>query len=331
MAAFLEVRNLTLSLPHADPVRDLSFHIEEGEAVAIVGESGSGKSLTAFTLMRLLPPAARIASGQVVLEGTDLLALPERRMRSLRGSKIAMIFQEPMTSLNPVMPIGRQIGEVLRLHKGLSAKAARARSIEFLDLVRLPDPQKRVDDYPHQLSGGMRERVMIAIAIACSPRLLIADEPTTALDVTIQAQILDLLDRLRRDLSMALLLITHALALVGRWADRVLVMYAGRKLEEARPDDLFDAPFHPYTQGLLAASPRFAGHRHYRDGPLTEIPGSIGSATRQEGCPFAPRCPIQSEECCKTMPGLETCGDRHVVACPRTGIKGMSYGLAVGF
>ncbi|HMK78285.1 MAG TPA: ABC transporter ATP-binding protein, partial [Xanthobacteraceae bacterium] len=284
MAALLEVRDLTVAFPRAAAVKELSFTIDEGETLAIVGESGSGKSLTALALLRLLPRTATITKGAILLDARDLVTLTEREMRWLRGSDIAMIFQEPMTSLNPVLSIGQQISEVNRLHEGLSHRAARARAIELLDLVRIPEPARRVDAFPHELSGGQRQRVMIAIAVACRPRLLIADEPTTALDVTIQSQILDLLDQLRRDLSMSLLLITHDLGIVGQWADRVIVMYAGRKVEEALPDQLLGAPVHPYTQGLLAASPRLHAEHHYKDGPLIEIPGSITSAAFESGC-----------------------------------------------
>jgi oligopeptide/dipeptide ABC transporter ATP-binding protein len=237
-------------------------------------------------------------------------------MRELRGREIAMIFQEPMTSLNPVMTIGHQIAEVLRHHEGLSARAARARAIELLELVHVADPHIRVDDHPHRLSGGMRQRVMIAIAVACSPKLLIADEPTTALDVTIQAQVLELLDRLRREFSMGLLLITHDIGVVGQWADRVVVMYAGRKVEEALPDALFSAPLHPYTIGLLSASPRLADEFSYRDGLLREIPGTISSAVGQAGCSFAPRCAHAIASCHADPPALTMPRPGRLVACP---------------
>jgi oligopeptide/dipeptide ABC transporter ATP-binding protein len=312
----LEVENLTIRFPVSAPVRDLSFRVHDGETVAIVGESGSGKSLTALALMGLLPKAARIPSGRLALRGTNLLGQSEAAWRKIRGREIAMIFQEPMTSLNPVLTIGRQITEVVQQHEGLSARAARLRAIELLDLVRIADPNRRIDDYPHRLSGGMRQRVMIAIAVACRPKLLIADEPTTALDVTIQAQVLDLLDKLRRDLSMALILITHDLGIVGQWADRVVVMYAGRKVEEAFPDDLFAAPLHPYTRGLLAASPRIDTGHNYRDGPLREIPGSIVSAAGQTGCPFAPRCELVRDACHVSPPAALEARPGRLVACP---------------
>ena len=318
VAPLIAVEDLSIRFPASEPVRNLGFTVHDGETLALVGESGSGKSLSALALMGLLPRAARIGSGRVLFRGVDLLGLSARDWRAVRGRDIAMVFQEPMTSLNPVLTIGRQITEVLRRHEGLSARAARARAIELLDLVRIPDPHRRIDDYPHRLSGGMRQRVMIAIAVACRPKLLIADEPTTALDVTIQAQVLDLLDRLRRDLSMALILITHDLGVVGQWADRVVVMYAGRKVEEAFPDDLFAAPLHPYTRGLLAASPRIEAGRNYHDGPLTEIPGSIVSAAGEAGCPFAPRCDLARPSCRSTLPAIAEIRPGRLVACPVT-------------
>ena len=318
MSALLDVDGLTVRFPTAEPVRNLSFAVEASQTLAIVGESGSGKSLTALALMRLLPRSARITSGKIRFDGQDLLAIGERDMRAVRGRDIGMIFQEPMTSLNPVLTIGAQIREVLRLHEGLSARAAQAWAVDLLDLVRIPDPQRRVKDFPHQLSGGMRQRVMIAMAVACSPKLLIADEPTTALDVTIQAQVLDLLDGLRRQLSMAVILITHDLGVVGQWADKVVVMYAGRKVEEALPDALFGAPLHPYTRGLLAASPRLNAGQHYRNGPLSEIPGSIVSAAGEKGCPFRPRCPVARASCAQAVPALRTPMPDRLVACPFT-------------
>ncbi|RWD91861.1 ABC transporter ATP-binding protein [Mesorhizobium sp.] len=314
----LKVEDLTVRFPSADPVNRLSFELGEGETLAIVGESGSGKSLTALALMQLLPPSARIAGGRVQFAGRDLIGLDAPEMRKLRGRDIAMIFQEPMTSLNPVLSVGRQITEMLTLHEGIRGSAARRRAVELLSLVRIPDPQRRVDDYPHQLSGGMRQRVMIAIAVACRPRLLIADEPTTALDVTIQAQVLDLLDSLRRELSMALVLITHDVGIVAQWADKVIVMYAGRKVEQALPDALFSTPLHPYTRGLLAASPRLKSDLHYRESRLIEIPGSSVSATGERGCPFRPRCAIARDSCAHFSPNLIDVGDGRLVACPYT-------------
>jgi len=312
----LEVRDLSVAFGDAVRVRDLSFRVHAAETVAVVGESGSGKSLTGLALMRLLPRAARIAGGEMRLAGQDLASLDEAGMRRMRGKEIAMIFQEPMTSLNPVLTIGAQIAEVVMLHEGLSRMAARRRAVELLDRVRVPDPARRVDDYPHRLSGGMRQRVMIAMAVACGPKLLIADEPTTALDVTIQAQVLDLLDGLRRDLAMGLILITHDLGVVGQWADRVVVMYAGSKVEEAPPAPIFADPRHPYTAGLLAASPRVGGGRNYRAGPLSEIPGSISSAVDEPGCPFAPRCPAVRESCRLSRPPLIPLPGDRLAACP---------------
>ncbi len=270
MTKLLEVRDLRVSFGEHEAVRGLSFDIAAGETLALVGESGCGKSATALSLMRLVPAPGRV-SGSIRFDGEDLLALNARQMREKRGRQLSMIFQEPMTSLNPVMSIGAQIVETLREHEALSKRAALARAIELLDLVRIPEPQRRVFDYPHELSGGQRQRVMIAMAVACRPRLLIADEPTTALDVTIQAHILDLLVTLRRELSMALLLITHDLGVVADHADRVAVMLAGRKVEEAPVGQLFSHPQHAYTQGLLGASLNLADELHYRAWSLPEI------------------------------------------------------------
>ncbi len=264
--------------------------------------------------MQLLPSNAR-PTGSVAFEGRELLGLPAKEMRSIRGRDIAIIFQEPMTSLNPVLSIGDQIVEVLKIHEKLNGRAAWNRAVQLLDLVRIPDAARRARDFPHQLSGGMRQRVMIAIAVACSPKLLIADEPTTALDVTIQAQVLDLLDTLRRELGMAVLLITHDLGVVAQWADKVVVMYAGRKVEQALPDALFGSPLHPYTRGLLAASPRLKPGYSYRDGPLSEIPGSITSASGETGCPFRPRCPVARESCAHFVPDLLPLAPDRLVAC----------------
>ncbi len=314
-APLLDVRDLSVFFPSSAPVRDLNFRVAEGETVSLVGESGSGKSLTALAIMGLLPRQAE-AAGTINFGGVNLLRLPEKSRREIRGRKITMVFQEPMTSLNPVMTIGRQIGEVLSQHEGLSRKAARLRAIELLDLVRVSDPHLRVDDYPHRLSGGMRQRVVIAMAVACRPKLLVADEPTTALDVTIQAQVLDLLDQLRREFSMALILITHDLGIVGQWADKVVVMYAGRKVEEAAPAALFTRPLHPYTRGLLAASPRLDAGLSYRNGPLREIPGNIASAALETGCPFAPRCDLARSTCRLEPPPLVDLGHGRLVACP---------------
>ncbi|CAD6528580.1 Glutathione import ATP-binding protein GsiA [Paraburkholderia hiiakae] len=270
MSQLLEVRDLRVNFGAHEAVRGVSFDIAAGETLALVGESGSGKSATALSVMQLVAEPGRV-TGSVRFEGRELLGLPPRAVRELRGKQISMIFQEPMTSLNPVLCIGEQIVETLRQHEALSRRAARARAVELLDLVRIPEPQRRFDDYPHELSGGQRQRVMIAMAVACHPRLLIADEPTTALDVTIQARILELLDALRRELSMSLLLITHDLGVVADHADRVAVMLAGRKVEEAPTQDLFAHPRHAYTQGLLNASLNLADDLHYRSWTLPEI------------------------------------------------------------
>ena len=316
----LDVRGLTVAVHGTARVRDLSFTVSSGETLALVGESGSGKSLTGLAIMRLLPRAARCVGGTVTFAdpkgtATDLATLDETALRAVRGGRIAMVFQEPMTSLNPVLTVGAQIGETLRIHAGLSAAGARRRAVELLDLVRVSDPARQVDEYPHRLSGGMRQRVMIAMAVACNPALLIADEPTTALDVTIQAQVLELIDRLRRDLSMGVMLITHDLGVVGQWADRVVVLYAGAKAEEADAGTLFADPRHPYTQGLIGASPRAARHGGWRAGPLPEIPGSIVDAPL-EGCPFAPRCPHAVASCRTQRPPVVAVGAGHLAACP---------------
>jgi len=275
VANLLEVRDLRISFGAHEAVRGLSFDIAQGETLALVGESGCGKSATALSLMRLVPTPGRV-TGSLRFDGRELLDLPPREMRDIRGRQISMIFQEPMTSLNPVLSIGAQIVETLRQHESLSKAAAWKRAVELLDLVQIPDPRRRVFDYPHELSGGQRQRVMIAMAVACRPRLLIADEPTTALDVTIQARILELLDGLRRELSMSLLLITHDLGIVAQHADRVAVMLAGEKVEEAPVARLFTQPQHPYTRGLLGASLNLADDLHYRGWKLPEIRHGIG-------------------------------------------------------
>ncbi len=250
----LEVLDLRIGFPGSVAVQGITFAIEEGKTLALVGKSGCGKSLTAFSILRLLPPTASIIGGQVVFDGLDLATVTGRKLREIRGKGISMILQEPMTSLNPVLTIGAQIGEVIRRHDRLSRSKTRVRVLELLDLVGIPDPQRRYDQFPHNFSGGMRQRVMIAMAVACNPRLLIADEPTTALDVTIQAQVMDLLNRLRKQLSMAMLLITHDLGAVAQWADRVAVMYAGRIVEQAAVDEFIASPKHPYSRGLLNSS-----------------------------------------------------------------------------
>jgi peptide/nickel transport system ATP-binding protein len=319
--ALLEVENLQthFATPEgvARAVEGLSFHIEAGETLAIVGESGCGKSVTSMSILRLIPePPGRIR-GAIRFEGRDLLTLPEAAMRDLRGNQISMIFQEPMTSLNPVLTIGRQIGETLQLHQGLSRRAAIARAVDALTLVGIPAPQRRVHEYPHQLSGGMRQRVMIAMALACNPKLLIADEPTTALDVTIQAQILDLMREMQRRLGSAIMLITHDLGVVAETADRVVVMYAGRKVEEAPVRAIFAEPLHPYTRGLLGAVPRLGSSLDSGGtGRLAEIPGLVPSLRKPiVGCAFASRCTLATDLCREVAPAIERKAPAHDVAC----------------
>ncbi|WAP57962.1 ABC transporter ATP-binding protein [Streptomyces sp. S465] len=299
-------------------VDGLSYDIAAGEVLAVVGESGCGKSVTSTAVMGLLPPTARVG-GSIRLGGRELVGADEKELRDLRGREIAMIFQEPMTSLNPVLTIGRQVGEVLRRHQGFGRREARERAVDLLDLVGIPAPAQRARDYPHQLSGGMRQRVMIAIAIACDPAVLIADEPTTALDVTVQAGILEVLQSLRERLGTAIVLITHDLGVVADIADRVLVMYAGRGVEQAPVDELFTAPRHPYTRGLLGAVP-VPGRRRAADGQergrLQEIPGLVPSLTEQpDRCTFQPRCPYAGERCGTQRPALRPLRERHDAAC----------------
>jgi peptide/nickel transport system ATP-binding protein len=318
--ALLEVDNLQTHFATADGVNravdGLSFSVEAGETVAIVGESGCGKSVTSMSILRLIPePPGKIA-GQIRFQGKDLLKLSDREMRKIRGNEISMIFQEPMTSLNPVLTIGQQIGETLRLHQGLSAAQAEAKAVEMLTLVGIPAPGRRVKEYPHQLSGGMRQRVMIAIALACNPKLLIADEPTTALDVTIQAQILDLMRDLKHRVGAAIVLITHDLGVVAEVAERVIVMYAGRKVEEATVEELFRNPKHPYTKGLLGAVPKLGSSLDGTAERLAEIPGLVPSLKQKiQGCVFAGRCPYVTELCRELAPALEAKAPRHYAAC----------------
>ena len=302
----------------ANAVDGLSLHVDEGETLALVGESGCGKSVTALSILRLVPnPPGRIVSGRILLAGRDLLQMSEGEIRSVRGKDVAMIFQEPMTSLNPVFTIGRQIEECLVEHGAASPRAARRRAIELLEVVRLPEPQRIVARYPHHLSGGMRQRVMIAIAIACGPKLLVADEPTTALDVTIQAQILNLLRGLQKEFRMGLLLITHDLGVVAEMAQRVVVMYAGRKVEEAGVRDLFHRPQHPYTRGLLGATPRVRQERSSgKREKLTEIAGMVPSLfDMPRGCAFQPRCPWAIDRCTRSPPEDTATEDGRRVAC----------------
>ncbi len=296
-------------------VDGVSFDVFPGETLGIVGESGCGKSVTALSVMRLLPPRlARTVNGSVTFESRNLVQLDEPEMRKLRGNRLAMIFQEPMTSLNPVLTVGHQIAESVRIHTDASASAANARAIEMLRLVKIPDAARRLNDYPHQFSGGMRQRVMIATALACNPTLLIADEPTTALDVTIQAQILDLMFELKERTGAAVILITHNLGIVAETCRRVIVMYAGRKIEEASTTELFDRPAHPYTRGLMASIPRLRGKTRKRR--LAEIPGIVPSLREPiEGCAFAPRCVYAVARCRLEAPALRPIGDGHIVAC----------------
>jgi len=302
-------------------VDDVSFSIRRAETLAIVGESGCGKTMTALSLLRLVPsPPGRIVSGSIKIDGRDLVALSEPEMRDIRGNEISMIFQEPMTSLNPVMTIGHQISETIRLHEDLSKAAAMEKTIEMLRLVRIPEAKQRAKEYPHQLSGGMRQRAMIAMALACNPRVLIADEPTTALDVTIQAQILDLIVALQKRLGTAVVLITHDLAVVAETAQRVIVMYAGKKVEEADVEELFEAPLHPYTHGLMASIPHLAvigGDTGIAaNGRLKEIPGQVPALTNlPPGCSFAPRCPYADDRCRSFFPPFEQKRPGHWAAC----------------
>jgi peptide/nickel transport system ATP-binding protein len=318
--ALLEVENLQTHFRAPDGINravdGVSFAIEERETLAIVGESGCGKSVTASSILRLIPePPGRIA-GAIRFQGTDLLKLDEARMRDIRGNDISMIFQEPMTSLNPVLTIGRQLGETLRLHEGLDKEAAATRAAEMLNLVGIAEPRRRLKEYPHQLSGGMRQRVMIAMALACNPKLLIADEPTTALDVTIQAQILDLMRDLKRRVGAAIILITHDLGVVAEVAERVMVMYAGRKVEEAPVGKLFRTPRHPYTQGLLGAVPKLGSSVTGAETRLAEIPGLVPSLKKRiEGCVFASRCTQATDLCRRVAPPLETKASGHIAAC----------------
>jgi len=299
-------------------VDGVSYAVEAGETLAVVGESGCGKSVTALSILRLVPsPPGRIVGGTIRFEGVDLLQIGEGEMRRIRGNEISMIFQEPMTSLNPVLTVSRQITETLILHQGLTARAAAARAIEMLRLVRIPEPERRARQYPHELSGGMRQRVMIAMALACHPKLLIADEPTTALDVTIQAQILDLMRELKSEIGAAIILITHDLGVVAEMAQRVVVMYAGRKVEEAPVGDLFRRPQHPYTLGLLASVPRLGATLGRAEPPrLAEIPGTVPSLRDPiVGCAFAPRCAYATERCSREAPPLEAKTAAHLAAC----------------
>lgn len=299
-------------------INGASLTLNPGEIVGLVGESGSGKSVTAMSILGLVPkPPAIYPKGRILWKGVDLLTTPDRELREIRGGEISMIFQDPMTSLNPVYTIGHQISEMIRVHERISAKAAKARSIEMLDLVGMPNPAQRVDDYPHQFSGGMRQRAMIAMALSCSPELLIADEPTTALDVTIQAQILEILEKSARELNVAVLLITHDLGVVAGICDRVAVMYGGRIVEEAPVDDLFERPLMPYTWGLMRSIPQMDEVTTER---LYTIPGSPPVMSRPpKGCAFAPRCEFAIEKCHTDVPELLEYAANRMVRCHRVG------------
>ncbi len=313
----LDIRDLSVQFDTPEgpalAVDRVSFSLAPGETLGLVGESGCGKSVTSLSIMGLIEsPPGRITHGSIKFAGRDLLGLGQEEMRAIRGRVISMIFQEPMTSLNPVMTVGRQVAEPLLIHLGLSRAEAWERAASLLDKVRIPAPKTRLNDYPHQLSGGMRQRVMIAMALACQPRLLIADEPTTALDVTIQAQILSLIDRLKEELGTSVLLITHDLGVVAQMAGRVVVMYAGQVVEEADRVELFDRPFHPYTQGLLKSVPRLGAEEKR----LQEIPGLVPALTeRVGGCKFAQRCAHCFEICRMKEPGLSTVGPEHKARC----------------
>jgi len=318
MGTLLQVRNLkTTFLTSAGVVRavdGVSWDVEEGETVALVGESGCGKSVSALSIMRLVAePAGRIEGGEIIYKGRDLLRLSEPDMQHVRGREIAMVFQEPMTSLNPVLSIGRQLTEGLEIHLGLKPPEARARALELLGMVGIPDPERRLAQYPHHFSGGMRQRMMIAMALACNPSLILADEPTTALDVTIQAQILELMRDLSRRLGVAMLIITHNLGVVARYADRVNVMYAGRIIEQAAAGEIYANPRHPYTLGLLRSVPRLDEPRRAR---LDPIQGQPPDLTRlPPGCAFAPRCAYRVERCAAEVPPLEAVASAHTSAC----------------
>ncbi|HSP07770.1 MAG TPA: ABC transporter ATP-binding protein [Acidobacteriota bacterium] len=319
MNRLLEVRGLR-TVFHTEEgdvpaVDGISFHVQSGEVVGVVGESGCGKSVTSLSILRLVTPPGEIVGGEILFEGRDLLKKTEKEMQAVRGNKISMIFQEPMTSLNPVMKIGDQVAESLVLHKGMSLKKARSEAVDLLRAVSIPDPEARVNDYAHQLSGGMRQRVMIAIAIACHPVLLIADEPTTALDVTIQAQILDLLNALRREYGLSILLITHALGVVAEIADRVIVMYAGKVVEEAPVLEIFSNPRHPYTMGLLDSIPRLAAG-DVKQAKLKTIEGTVPNLLQlPQGCSFYDRCRLRSEICTTRFPDAVRISETHTAAC----------------
>jgi oligopeptide/dipeptide ABC transporter ATP-binding protein len=315
----LEIRNLKTYFDVRGAVLkavdDVSLSIVAGETLGLVGESGCGKSVTAFSVMGLIPiPPGRIAGGQILFEGKNLLELPESEMKKIRGNRISMIFQEPMTSLNPVFPVGDQVAEVIRLHQGLSRREARDKVIEMFGLVGIPAAESRIKDYPHQMSGGMRQRVMIAMALACNPKLMIADEPTTALDVTIQAQILDLMNKLKKETGASILFITHDLGVIAEMAQKVAVMYTGKVMEEADVDTLFAEPKHPYTIGLMDSIPALGHGKDNRR--LSTIAGVVPSLfALPKGCAFFERCSDASDECGRTEPSLVSVGPGHIVRC----------------
>jgi oligopeptide transport system ATP-binding protein len=314
----LEVKNLKTHFFTPDgvvkAVNGVSYTLDDGESLGLVGESGCGKSVSALSLMRLIPtPPGRIVEGEVILDGRDLLKLSDEDIRRVRGNDVAMIFQDPMTSLNPVLTIGRQISEALELHKSMNRSQARERTIELLELVGIPSARSRVDDYPHQFSGGKRQRVMIAMALSSEPKILLADEPTTALDVTIQAQILDLIKRLRSELGMAVVLITHDLGVVAGIADKICVMYSGYIVESAPAGDLFANPRHPYTLGLLRSIPRIDEPRREKLIPIEGLPPDLIDAP--PGCPFQPRCVYAVDRCREENPSLEPVSRGHMIAC----------------
>ncbi len=318
MATLLQVKDLRTQFFTQDgvvnAVNGISFDLNEGETLGIVGESGCGKSVSMLSLMRLIPtPPGKIVGGQGWFQGRDLLAMDEAEIRSVRGNKIAMVFQDPMTSLNPVLTINQQVSEALELHLCMDKKQERERTIELLEMVRIPDAANRVDDFPHQFSGGMRQRVMIAMALSCNPQLLIADEPTTALDVTIQAQITDLVKQLKQEIGMAVVWITHDLGVIAGLADRINVMYAGHIVESADVGDLFGDPLHPYTLGLLRSIPRLDAERKEKLTPIDGLPPDL--IDQPDGCPFAPRCRFAIERCLAENPPLEGASRGHTVAC----------------
>jgi oligopeptide transport system ATP-binding protein len=318
MPKLLEVRNLETRFYTMDgvvnAVNGVSYSLNEGEVLGIVGESGCGKSVSVMSMLRLIPcPPGKITRGEVIFQGVDLLKLSSQEIRQVRGHKIGVIFQDPLTSLNPVLPISLQMCEGMEVHLGITRAEARKKSIEFLDLVGIPNSERRIDDYPHQFSGGMRQRVMIAISLSCHPSILIADEPTTALDVTTQVQIIDLVQRLRRDMGLAVIWITHDLGIIAGLADRVNVMYAGYIIESGQVDEIYEHPLHPYTIGLLGSLPRMDEKEHTRLRSIAGVPPDLMSLPSL--CPFAPRCEFVKEQCCQSNPQLSQIKPEHWAAC----------------